>query len=466
MEQDKIKAAFAEFERHLSALTTVSGKVQHLTSFATKQRAFAEYIAKQILNRARKSGPQDIAPLCLIDSISKTGVQEYAKHFAPHLVDIFCAVFENGTKETKRNLLMMYKTWDCYYPQEILKAISNRVRLPEIEKLILTGEDYDRIDAFNRSKNPSLYHRPAAIQQRPMQPPTTVYPSLPNMSGYTQHIPYGLQQSLIPTIAPPPPPPVASYTNPPPTAGNYVSMRPGSHLPSPVSPIIPSSAVLPKMPNALAIGPGDGPFATIYKKFRNHSDRISYVPISLGNPASLNQRNDKVLQLLYYDEGPFQCKLCGVKHDTLSSLRDHLDKHFVITRNDKFQKVMAQTRASFQPKDVWVMGIEREEYRETQQVHLVPYQEALKTCHACHYPFEVAYSRKEKGWVFTNAFEVALDDAEERKEGDVVLMHKACLKGFMIAQKEEDAGTSGSAMNEVGQQEEDKKELENTNMIN
>eukprot|EP01022_Parablepharisma_sp_SALTPOND_P004505 TRINITY_DN120401_c2_g1_i1.p2 TRINITY_DN120401_c2_g1~~TRINITY_DN120401_c2_g1_i1.p2 ORF type:complete len:490 (+),score=36.62 TRINITY_DN120401_c2_g1_i1:95-1471(+) len=424
MEADKLKAIWAEFERQLATLTTDKAKIVSLTKFALQYKAYAEYIAKQILVRAKKADPRELAPFYLIDSITKAGSPECLMHFTPYLVDVFVSAFEYGTKETKRGLLRMYKTWDYFYPPEVLQAISRRLRLPDIEKLLLTPEDYERIEMFKKQR---VQHPPSLASSMPLyrpppvvtQPQPSIYP--PAVSGgLPPHLMYSVQHPLIPTTAPPPPPQVPTYPNVQP-------MRPAPYMPS----MHPKSA-------QPSISPSDGAFAIVTKKFRAYVDRVSYVPISLSNPASLYQRNEVVLHSLY-DETLFQCKLCGMKHDKLQALREHLDKHFLMAKTDKLPKAMAQTRPSFQPKDVWVMGIEREEYRETQQIHLIPYQESLKNCYACHYPFDVVYSQKEKGWVFTNAFEVALEEDEEgrKNEGEVILMHKACLKGFMIAQKEE-----------------------------
>jgi len=429
MEIEKIQA---EYAKQLATISVHQPKIQELTEFAIKYRSLAEYLAKLIQFCAMKSDPIDLAPFYLIDSISKAA-PEYRKYFAQFLPDIFPNSFSKGSKDIKKRLLMMFKVWEYLFPQEMIKAINIRVRLPEIEKLLLTQEDYIRLEQVTRSllnqpQIPTNYMAPP--MQNPYSRPQQIF-SQANIPPPAPTNPFMMQNNLIPTTAPPPPPqPI--YVPPRP---NLPTSYPGPKIYTPPQNISQQMAARSAAELGILIRPDDGPYAIICKKMRSYADRVAYVPISLGNPASLHQKNETCWRT-FYEDTPFSCKLCGVKHDRLPHLREHLDKHFLIAKTEKQPKTMIQRREPFQARDAWVTGTEREEYKEAQQIKLVPFQDALKNCYACHYPFEVIYSQEEKGWVFTNAFEVELDEQEDINSGNIVLMHKACLKGFMGNDKE------------------------------
>eukprot|EP00826_Nyctotherus_ovalis_P034516 TRINITY_DN2884_c0_g1_i2.p1 TRINITY_DN2884_c0_g1~~TRINITY_DN2884_c0_g1_i2.p1 ORF type:complete len:389 (-),score=86.82 TRINITY_DN2884_c0_g1_i2:47-1213(-) len=372
---DNLKTIFTEFEKSLAELSTSRKSIDSLTLFAINYKAYAEYIAKLILLRARRTAGTELAPFFLIDSITKREIPEYITQFSIYLADIFSLAFENGNKDIKNVLLRMYKTWDTYFPQECLRSISTRVRLPEIERLVLSAKDYEDIENFNKTRAPKLAARNASLYRRPPPRP----PAEPAQRMIDP-------RPLIPATPPLPP----AYPPNVPSRKPLYHQMPPQHVAAPI------------------VSASDGPFAIIVKKFRVLAERTSSAPISFNSPGSLAQKNKVVFQSLYEDT-VFQCRLCGMKNDRLQQLKDHLDRHFLANflamNDDKSVKSFAQTRPSFQPKDIWIKGIEQEELREVKQVHLIPYKEELKQCYACQYEFDVTYSQKYNDWVFTNAFE-------------------------------------------------------------
>jgi len=393
---DNITSIFTEFEKDLSELSITKSEIERLTQFAMKYKDYAEYIGKLILARAKKNARIELGPFFLIDSITKREIPEYIKQFSSYLPDIFSHAFENGNREIKNVLLKMYKSWDTYYPQEFLRSISTRVRLSEIEKLVLSQKDYDDIETFNRLRaqrlapcNPSLYAPPPV--QRPPLPPVPGTYTIGNRLFNTlpMYLPVQKQQM-------------------------YYQMSPPT------------------------ISPNDGPFAVIAKKFRALADKANCAAISFNNPGSLLQKNKVVMQALY-EETVFQCRLCGMKNDRLQLLKCHLDRHFLANflaiNDDKSMKSYTQTRSSFQQKDVWIKGIQQEELREVKQIHLIRYKEGLSSCFACRYQFDITYSHKHNDWVFTNAYEAVVENGSGKSK-ELVLMHKACLNGSIIAQNE------------------------------
>lgn len=409
---DSINSIFADFDTSLAALSTSREGIENLTRFAINYKAYAEYIAKSILARAKKTAGKELAPFYLIDSITKREIPEYTMLFVEYLGDVFSLAFENGNVDIKRALLKIYKAWDTFYPQEFLRSISARVRLPEIEKHILTPRDYEEIEAYNRTRMPLL----SARNPQPIRRPPQSRPWVPSEESNNRMVDNRPRIPTIPAATPPPPPPMYAQRHP---VHHPVITQ---HVPAPV------------------ITASDGPFAIIAKKFRAVADRAACAPIAFGNPLSLVQKNKVVTQSLY-EEAVFQCRLCGMKNDRLQLLKDHLDRHFLANflamNDDKSVKNYAQTRASFQPKDMWIKGMEQEELGEVKHVHLIPYKEELKECYACKYEFDITYSQKYNDWVFTNAYEVVLEDESEAgKPKEFVLMHRACLNGSIIAQSE------------------------------
>jgi len=80
--------------------------------------------------KKKKAPPtQKLPSLYLLDSIIKNVGKDYISLFSEHVFGLFCNVYENAQQKEKESMKRLFKTWEQFFPRQVLQDLEDRFDL-------------------------------------------------------------------------------------------------------------------------------------------------------------------------------------------------------------------------------------------------------------------------------------------------------------------------------------------------